>query len=205
MTINGRRGGVLQDGHGLNVLRVDVGDVAVVRHAVQHDERGGATGNGADTADADGAGIVGRVTAGRNHLHTRSSTGEGTGNIGGDFFLNVSGFHLGGRTGEGALGGSTIGYHDGLIQHLAVIHENDGDGSTAVYRNLEFLITHAVDFEDTFCRNTQGECSVDIRHGINCAAALQEHVGTHNRFTGLVFHRTLHSNVLCRGGYRQSQ
>ena len=39
-TIQGVGGGVLKNGHGLHVVRVDVVDVSVVRHAVHNIQRG---------------------------------------------------------------------------------------------------------------------------------------------------------------------
>ena len=206
VTINGAGGSILKNGHGLYILRVDVGDGAIVRNTVHNVERAVGGTHGTDTTDADrGSTTAGRVAAGGSYLHTRGSTCEGAGNAGGHFFLDDLSFHLGGGTCEGTLGCGTIGHNDGLLQELVVICKDNGDGSAVVHLNLGILITHAVHFQNTIGGNAKGKGTVNVRHGIHRAATLQEHVGTHNSLTGLVFHSTLHSDVLCLGCYRQSQ
>ena len=206
VTINGAGGSILKNGHGLNILRVDVGDGAIVRNTVHNVERGVGGTHGTDTTDADrGSTTAGRVAAGGSYLHTRGGTGEGAGNAGGHFFLDDLSFHLGGGTREGTLGCGTIGHNDGLLQELVVICKDNGDGSAVVHLDLGVLITHAVHFQNTIGGNVNGKRTVNVRHGIHSAATLQEHVGTHNSLTSLVLHSTLHSDVLCLGCYRQSQ
>ena len=53
VTVNGGSSGILQDRHGLNVARVDVGDFSFIGNAIYNDERAGACIHGTDTTDAD--------------------------------------------------------------------------------------------------------------------------------------------------------
>ena len=88
VTVDSGSCSILQDGHGLDVVGVDVGDCSFVRGAVNNDERRGACAHGTDTTDADGGCTAGRVAAGGNDLHTGGSTGKGAGHLGSQLLLD---------------------------------------------------------------------------------------------------------------------
>ena len=56
-TVNGRRGGVLQDVDALDVIGIEVVDVAFDRQAVHHQQRAGLRVHGTDTADGELAAV----------------------------------------------------------------------------------------------------------------------------------------------------
>ena len=52
-SVEGVGGGILQDGHRLDVIGVDKAEVSVERHTIDNDKRLSAGGDGADTTDRD--------------------------------------------------------------------------------------------------------------------------------------------------------
>ena len=205
VAVNGGSRSVLQDGHGLDVLRVDVGNGTLIRNTVNDDERGVGSRHGTDATDADGRRAGGRVTRAGNDLDTGGSSGEGVGDAGGQLFRDGFIVHDCGRSREGTLRGRTVGHDDGLIQDLRVVLKNDVDVGAAGHGDVLSLVSHTKHLQDTVCRNIQGERTCDVRHGINRAVALQNDVGTHDSFTGSVLHGTPHSDVLCGCRERQGQ
>ena len=132
--IKGVGGGILEDGHALDILRVDVVDVTAVRHAVNDIKGFLACRDGAETADADARGASRR--AGRlDELHARHLAckrgSDGT-HLGFGEFIGIDDL---GRTREGFPGGGTECDHDGLLKLLGILTEDDIDRSPAVYRN----------------------------------------------------------------------
>ena len=200
VTINGGCGSVLQDGHGLDVLRVDVGNGTIIRNAIHHDKRAVGSGHGTDTTDADRISTTTcRVAAGTGDLHTRGSTGKSARYAGRNFLLDclVVNDRRGSR--KGTLGRRTIRNDDGFVQELAVILEDDVDVGASGYGDILSHKSHTKHLKDTICRNTQRERTRDVRHGINRAVAFQNNIGSHDSFTGGILHGTLHSDILCGG------
>ena len=157
VTVNGRCGGVLQHGHGLDVLGVDVGNGTIVRHAV-HNVQGRVGGtDGTDTADADGGSAAGRITTGGGHLHTGGGTRQGAGHAGGNLLFDGFGSDLGGRTGKRTLGGRTIGDHDGLVQNVAVILQDNVQRGLSIDGNDPRGVTQAADIQTSVPGNRESE------------------------------------------------
>ena len=142
VSVDGGSRSILEDGHGLYVVRVDVGDGSAVGSAVNHDERAVACTQRADTTDADGRGAAGRVTGGGDDLDTGGGAREGVGHTGGDLLLDLLALHHGGRAGEGGLGGRTVSHDDGLVDELGIGLERYVDGSAALNRNDQSSIAH---------------------------------------------------------------
>ena len=165
VTVDSGSGSILQDGHRLDIVGVDVGDGALVRGAVHDDKRGGARAHGADTADADGRAAAGRVTAGGDDLHTRGRAGEGTRHLGGQFLGDGLAAHHRCGTREGALGGSTVSDDDGLVQHLAVRLEADIHLRPAADLHALGKITHSRDIERSVGGCVDGVSTVCVRGG----------------------------------------
>ena len=114
-TVQGVGGGILQNGHALDIGRVDIAYITAERSAVHDNQRIVAGRNGADTTDAHGRGAT-RSTVGRNELDTGHLTSKGVGNGGNLRLLQFLGIHHGCRSGEGLSGCRTEGHHDGLVQ-----------------------------------------------------------------------------------------
>ena len=142
VSVDGGSRSILEDGHGLDVVRVDVGDGSAVGSAVNHDERAVACAKRSDTTDADGRGAAGRVTGGGDDLDTRGGACEGVGHTGGDLLLDLLALHHGGRAGEGGLGGRTVSHDDGLVDELGIGLERYVDGSAALNRNDQSSVAH---------------------------------------------------------------
>ena len=198
VTIDGGGGSVLQDRHGFDVLRVDVGNGTIVRNAIHHDKRAVGSGHGTDTTDADRISTTTcRVAAGAGNLHTRGSTGKSARYAGRNFLLDGLVVNDRRRSRKGTLGSRTIRNDDGFVQELAVILEDDVDVGATGYGDILSDISHTKHLKDTVCRNIQRERTRDVRHGINRTVAFQNDIGTDDSFTGGILHGTLHSDILC--------
>ena len=201
VTVDGGCGSILQDGHRLDIVGVDVGDGSLVRGAVHDDERGGAGAHGTDTADADGRGAAGRVTAGRDDLHARGRTGQGARHLGGQFLGD--GLAADNRRGarEGALGSRTIRDDDGLVEHLAVrIEGNDHLRPSA---DLDALgdVAHSREIERSVGRCVDGKSTVYVS-GDTCHRAFDHDGSKRNTFASLcVTDSTRHPHVLGGQGH----
>ena len=139
-TIEGGGCGVLEHRDVLDVVGVDGGDVAVVGHAVEHDEGAHGGVDGAETADADGGGGAGlAVVAGG--LYTGHGAVEGARNVGDLTILEFLGAHRGGRTRERGFLRRAIGHDDGFIEVGVVPFEHYIH--RAVFANLHRAGLHA--------------------------------------------------------------
>ncbi len=97
--IDGCGGGILQDGHLLDVGWVDGGNVAIVRRAVHDIQRLCARAHGTETTNANlrrGAWL----TALCLELHAGHATGQGLSGVGNNVLGNVVCLHLASRASE---------------------------------------------------------------------------------------------------------
>ena len=198
-TVQGGCSRVLQDRHGLDVAGGDGVDVAGIGHTVHHIERGTRGVHGADTADVDGTAVT-RLTAGVDDLHARAETLQGLRHVGRGNLLDVLFLDDRGRSRKGGLGGGTVRDHDGFVEHLAVVLEDDVDLPAAIDRYGLFLIPQAGHMQDTVLRDGEPEGTRGVTHGIYPVVAAQDHACTHDRIPGSVLHRSPHVDVLCGGG-----
>ena len=185
VAVQGGGGGILEDGHGLDVGRVEVGEVTAVGNSVDHVEGRGATVDGTVTADHDGRVGTG-VTEGAVDLHAGDGAFEGACNAGYGSVGNLLGTHLRDGAREGRpLGRAVCDGHDGLLQRFAVRGhdrvDRSGDG--------EFLGLHTDEGENEDPR-TGGDVgddvvTVEIGHGSNLGA-LHEHGHSGKRLSVLV-------------------
>ncbi len=91
-TVKSGGGGVLENGHGLDIHSVESGDIAIERHTVNYIKRSGRTVDGTDTADThfrSGTGLA----VGLKHLYTGNITGKRCNSVGNEASLNLVGFH----------------------------------------------------------------------------------------------------------------
>ena len=125
VTVQGGRGGILQDGHALDVGGVQVGQVAAERNAVNYVQGGGGTVYGADTTDTDGRiRTGGAIVAG--DLNTRHSAFQSLSYGRGRTVFQFFGANRGDGAREGgALGGTISDGHYSLVQQFAVGFESD--------------------------------------------------------------------------------
>ena len=88
VTVQGGGSGILQDGHRLDIGRVQVGDTAAERNTVDHIQRAGGTVHGTVTTDHDGRAGT-RIAIGAVHLDTGYRAFEGAGDGGGGTVGNL--------------------------------------------------------------------------------------------------------------------
>ena len=143
-SVDGRCARVLQDLHGDDVLRVDLGQVAGVAEgeAVHDQERGVGTVHGGVTSHAhDGRrarflGIVGDLDTRHAALHEGF---DGVGRLGGQ----VLGRQGGDGAGEVALLHAAVADGDRLLQHDGRFVQDHGDEGLSVHRNGRVLVAEA--------------------------------------------------------------
>ena len=143
-TVDGRCARILQDLHGDDVLRIDLGQVAGVaeREAVHDQERGVGTVHGGITSHAhDGRrarflGVVGDLDTRHAALHEGF---DGIGGLGGQVFGRQGGH----RTGEVALLHAAVTDGDRLLQHDGRFVQDHVDEGLAVHRDGRILVAEA--------------------------------------------------------------
>ena len=143
-TVDGRCARVLQDLHGDDVLRVDLGEVTGIAEgeAVHDQERsvgtvhGGVTSHAHDGRRARFLGVVGHLDARHAALHEGF---DGVGGLGGQVF----GRQGGDGTGEVALLHAAVTDGDRLLQHDGRFVQDHVDEGLAVHRNGRILVAEA--------------------------------------------------------------
>ena len=181
--VQGAGGGVLDDGHRLDVVGVQCVDVTVVRHAVHHVERGGVGVEGTETTDAHGcAGTRLSGTGGR--LDTGCQAVEGFRHVGDGTFLNLLGLDGLGRTRKGLFLRGTIGDHEHVLQEFGIGCQDDVDDRTALDGHFLCLIADGAENERRARRNRQDICTVRIGRG-TCHGTFQLDGGEGNAFSGI--------------------
>ena len=207
-TVDGS-GSILQDGDGLNVVRVQFcessagGGVVVVPAPVL--TASGLTGNtiddherGAVTTEGDVLVEPAHSTGVLTDLQTGNLTLQGGNEVtllgGGD----VLGLDVGDGAGEGSLLLGTVTHDHGLFQFGGFLLEGDVHRRRSHF-DAKGLITHCRNFEFCSGRNADGEITVEVA-GCAVGGADLEDGRTDDGLLLSVKHRTLHREVL--GGHK---
>ena len=133
-TVDGRRGGVLEDFNRLDVVGVDGVDV-VGSHTIDHIERVGVGMDGSSTTYTDLC-VLARLARGRTDLDTCHLSLKCGSDIRDGSVTELLGIHLGHRTSEGALLGGTVTDGYDLLEHLCVFSKLDLEIAAAAHGNL---------------------------------------------------------------------
>ena len=147
-TVKSAGGCILKNGDGLDVLRADTVQSAIVRNAVDHVERGVGGIHGTETAD-DNACAATRLTGTGSDSDTCHLAVESLGHVGKRPGIELFLVHSGGRSGEGRLLLGAVRYEDGFFELGGLGSELDRDPSPSVNRNLLGGITHAGENQDS--------------------------------------------------------
>ena len=196
VTVDGRCGSILQYGHRLDVVRVDVFDGAFERRAVNDDKRARAGAHGADTTDADRGAAARRVTGSGNDLDTRRSTCQGVCHVRGDLLLDFIALDHGCGTGKRTLRRCTVGHHDGLLQEFLARSECGVDHSFSFDGDFEILVADKTEDKHAVARGGELEVTVQISGGAG-HRSFQAHRSERDDFScACISHRTFHLDVL---------
>ena len=198
VAVKGAGCGVLEHGHGLDVLGVEVVDAGVVRHAVNYVERVVVAGHGAEAADTDlglGTGLADCVV----DLYAGGVALEGGGDVADGSVLDFLGADNGNGTGQGLLVGRTVGNDYHVFEVSGRGGEVDGhaggdvDGLRGVAHIRNFHLGDG-------CGDGELELAVDVAR-CALAAANGHHGGSHQRLVvGRVEDCACDSLCLCRQG-----
>ena len=172
-TVDGGGSRILQDGHGLDVLRGQGADVAA-RDAVDHHERAVAGLQGGGAADlVVGTGV--RVgTLARDDVQAGHLTGEHRHRVVGGAAEEVLAVHLDDGRGNLLLGQSTVTDDDHFVQEFRVLFEEDPGRDLGGLVNLRG-IADAADFHQRIrIRDAKGEITVQVGRGTIRRALLQD-------------------------------
>ncbi len=205
-TVQGVRGGVLQDGHGLDVIRVDVVQVTLVRSAVHDEERLLAGADRAESADSDRRRRA-RGARGVGQLHAGYLTGQCLSDVRSLYFGDIIRFDDAGRTGEGLFLGLTESDHDHIVDALRVLLQYHLQIGLAVDGDHLALVTDERNHQITVHRGTQSKLSGDVGRRTRGRRSLYKHGGSYDRIAVLAAYSTRYLLVLghCHGSYAQNR
>ena len=197
-TVDGSGSRVLQDGHGLDVLRGQGADVAA-RDAVDHHERAVAGLQGGGAADlVVGTGVrVGALA--RHDVQAGDLTGEHRHRVVGGAAEEVLAVHLDDGRGNLLLGEGTVADDHDFVEELGVLEEENPGRNL---RGLEYLggVADATDFHQRICiRDAKDEITIQAGRRTVRRALLQDG-GADDRA-----HRILHhtfDQVSALGGHQ---
>ena len=185
-TVDGSGSRILQDGHGLDVLRGEGADVAA-RHAVDHHERAVAGLQGGGAADLIvGTGVRVGSLAGHD-VQAGHLTGEHRHRIVGGAAEEVLAVHLDDGRGNLLLGQGTVADDHDFVEEFGVLEEDD---LGRYLRGLENLrgVADAADFHQYITiRHAEDVVSVQTGRGAIHRALLQDG-GSDNRTLGVNDH-----------------
>ena len=134
--VQGGGSGVLEDGDTFNIALGDIGKGSGVGGAVNNHQRIRTGIHGGDTADVDGTGTCTRSTGGASDLQTGHLAHQSVGDVGGLATLQVLRLDDGRGAGKGFPGGGAEGNHDGLVQEIGILFQDDVDDALAVHRDI---------------------------------------------------------------------
>ena len=134
------RSGVLEDGHRLDVVRVQVVQVAFIGHAIHNPERLLAGVDRTETADADRGGLA-EISRRAGGLHTGHAADQSRRHVGGLHLGNLIRFYDGSRTGESLFLCRTEGHDDHIVDRLRILLHRDVDPGFSGDRQLLRLKT----------------------------------------------------------------
>ena len=199
-TVDGRSGGILQDGDGLDVVRVEHRRVAL--DAVDEDQCAAAV-DGTGTTDVEGGGTSG-LTVGQGDVEVGDGAFQHLGDVGGGTSFEHFAGDLLDRTGQVDLLGRAVTDDDGFIQDSRVIPQGDADGGLAGDRHFYGLISDEGYDQDSILGNpVQDDGSLGIRNAAQ-GRALHHDTGSGHR-AGIIGHDTFNASVLGEGGHSDRQ
>ena len=231
-TVQSGGGGTLQNGHRLDVLRVDVvtagGVVHLVRgqqvaaadhrgivdrvegrvvhrHTVHDVERLVAARNGGDGTENDLGGSTRRTAGGRDR-HTGYTTLESSDEAFTTGFGDFRSLHVldRGSDGPGHTLHTELRRDDGLVQRQLRLLEDDVDDGAAAHGNLLFLVIQTCEPEGGVTGHGNGVLAVHVgRNAI--VGTLDQHAGTDDGLAVGIGDGTLDGHVLGKGGCRNQQ
>ena len=199
-TVQGSGSSILQNGNGFDIARGDVGKAGRIGSAINNDKGSRICIHGSNTTDIHGTATCTGSAGSASHLETGDVTYEGIGHIGSLTLLKFLGLDHRSRARKGLLGGGTEGNHDGFIQKLRILNQNNLDVLLTGDRNVLGHITQAAHLENTIGRNIQREVTSHISQGIDSSAAFEHYVCTDDSFAGTIDHITFHRDILCGEG-----
>ena len=210
-TIDSGCGSILQDVHGLDIVRVDGGQcvlgtasrLCVDEHAVDDDHRFVGRVDGVDTTDADGR-TAARHTGVLRHLHTGRAALEYLVGGGGDGLGDSVRSH--GRYGSGKVALLDGCVADGycFFEEGAVVGHCDVDDAAFTDNHPDIFVSEAVEIKGLPCGSLDGVGAVDSRRG-SCGCPLHHYDGRNDRLTVLVGDNALDRLLLSGRHYRQHQ
>ena len=163
-TIQSTGGSVLQDGHGFNIRRVDVGQRAIVRNTVHYIQRRRGSIDRTITTD-DNRSRFARLARTRSRQDTRCLSFQAFRHVRNRTRLQLFITNSRGRTGKRGFLRRTVGNHHHLIQHLRVGLHSDRH----IRLNINFFRVHTHEGYYDSSRGTwyvrQGELTI---HVSNC-------------------------------------
>ena len=187
-TVDGRRGGILDDGDALYVGGVEVLEVAL--HTVHQYERVAAV-DGIAAADVDRGGLAGTSGSGSD-VQARDGTLQHVTHIQRGTVLEIVGLDDGHGARQVGLLRGTVTDDDGIFQHVIVFLEQHHDLLASLDGNLLRLIAQAGDLEDSVGVDGDGEGAIRVG---DCAGTLGHH-GRPDDGTGRIRHCTAHRYLL---------
>ena len=198
------RSGVLEYGHRLDVVRVQVVQVAFIGHAVHNPERLLAGVDRTEAADTNRGGRA-EVSRRAGGLHTRHAADQRRRHVGSLHLGNLIRLYDGGRTGERLLLGRTVGHDHHAFDLGGVLPERDVDAGLVADRDFLGLVAQVGDDERGVGRDVrQGVVSVDVRRDA-LRSALHENVRADDGFAVGSGDFAADGDVLRPGGRRPCQ
>ena len=200
-TVDGGRGGVLQDFDRLDVIGVEVVDTSIDRHSIHNVERVGVV-DGADTTDLDLGSGTG-LARGLGDLDTGDLALDGI--VDGRGADLVEGVAVDLRDGGGydAFLLDTVTDHDCLVEQLGVIFQDDLQFLLLRDRDRTGHVADAGHFQDSARRDAEGEFTIQAG-GRAVAGSLLDHESADNRLAGCVQNNTGNGDALRESRQGQS-
>ena len=193
-TVDGRGGGILDDGDALHVGRVEVLEITL--HTVHQHERITAV-NGVAAADVDRGGLA-RTTGSGSDVQARDGTLQHVTHIQCGTVLQVVCLDDGHGARQVGLLRGTVADDDGVFQHVIVFLEHHQDLLAALDGNLLRLIAQAGNLEDSVGIDADSEGAIHVG---DCAGTAGNH-GRPDDGTARIRHRTAHRYLLGVGAKR---
>ena len=160
VTIQGCRSSILKHRHALNIVWVQVCNIAIVDYTIDYIKRCVATIERTNTTNAD-SGFSTRFAIGVVHLHTRSSTFKGSCYRRSDALLDLLRVDRGDRAGDRLALSCTISHDNHLVNELGVALQEYAH--TILYRKNLTLEAQIRDLDLIFtCGNGYAEATVHI-------------------------------------------
>ena len=198
-TVNRGRRGVLQHLHRLDVVRIEVREAVLHRHAVDDIQRVVAGRGRADTAHAHHHVAFG-IAARLHHLHTGHLAGHRLPEVGDRTVGDILGLDRRDGRRDVALLHGTVTDHHYVVQRRGLLPELDIERRTAADGNLLRVVADVRYDQHVVRRHVQRKAAVDTRTG-TFGRTLHHNCSTDNRLAGCILHLALDRPGLLPGGF----